>query len=159
MRYKDKDGNWKELSVKASDTLPIGTIVEYDGTEVPSGYEVVEDSKVLYETDDYKTYSYPINLNDNPLNYKKIVVYGIFKDNIARGIFESLCFPDVQPSGTLNIIAFGGAYGGIYSLRYNFSSTQLTKSNDIAFEGSNGSINKWWGNGENVIVTKVVGYK
>ena len=42
MKYRDPDtGEFKDITVKASDTLPIGTVVEYDGTEVPSGWEEI----------------------------------------------------------------------------------------------------------------------
>lgn len=42
MKYND-NGTVKEIVVKAGDTLPIGTIVEYEGTTIPDGYTVVED--------------------------------------------------------------------------------------------------------------------
>ena len=43
MKYRDPDTReFKDITVKTSDTLPIGTIVDYDGTEVPSGWENVE---------------------------------------------------------------------------------------------------------------------
>ena len=49
MKYKDPDtGQLKELSLKAADTLPVGTIVDYDGEDVPEGWE-------KYGTDDYST--------------------------------------------------------------------------------------------------------
>lgn len=35
MKYKDIDGNWKELSIKASDTLPIGSIIPYTSKTTP----------------------------------------------------------------------------------------------------------------------------
>ena len=40
MKYK-YNNEWKEMNVKVSDTLPIGSIVEYDGDTVPIGYEEV----------------------------------------------------------------------------------------------------------------------
>lgn len=44
MKYKDPvTGEMKTLSVKAADTLPIGTIVDYDGDTVPDGWEEVSD--------------------------------------------------------------------------------------------------------------------
>lgn len=34
-----KDNNWNEVGgISEADTLPIGSVVEYDGTEVPDGY-------------------------------------------------------------------------------------------------------------------------
>ena len=51
MKYKDPvTGQLKELSLKAADTLPIGTIVDYDGAEVPEGWEEVpsNEPKILW---------------------------------------------------------------------------------------------------------------
>ena len=50
MKYK-YNNEWKELNVKVSDTLPIGSIVEYDGDTVPIGYEEVNS----YSTNEVKT--------------------------------------------------------------------------------------------------------
>lgn len=50
MKYKDPiTGEFKPISVKVSDTLPIGSVVDFDGTTVPSGWEEVDnDSKILW---------------------------------------------------------------------------------------------------------------
>lgn len=40
MKYND-NGIIKDVVVKAGDSLPIGTIVEYDGDTIPAGYEAV----------------------------------------------------------------------------------------------------------------------
>ena len=37
-----------------SDSLPIGTIVEYEGDTVPDGYEEVEDEGEIYSTEEVK---------------------------------------------------------------------------------------------------------
>lgn len=47
MKYKNKEGQWKTLLVEPSgDTLPIGSIVEFNGTqeEIPYGYEYAGES-------------------------------------------------------------------------------------------------------------------
>lgn len=49
MKYRDEQGNIKELRVKAQDNLPIGSIVDYDGEEVPEGYIEVEDENNIYD--------------------------------------------------------------------------------------------------------------
>lgn len=52
LKYKDPTtGDWIELSNAVGDTLPIGTIVEYDGTTVPTNWEKVND----YSTEEVKT--------------------------------------------------------------------------------------------------------
>lgn len=45
MKYRDPvTGEFKDITVKVADTLPVGTIVEYEGTEIPDGYVEVEDT-------------------------------------------------------------------------------------------------------------------
>ena len=44
MKYRDENGKWQELYLPPTgDTLPIGTVVDYDGDVVPYGYEKVDD--------------------------------------------------------------------------------------------------------------------
>lgn len=44
MKYKDPvTGEIKSISVKASDTLPIGSIVDFDGDVIPEGWEPFEE--------------------------------------------------------------------------------------------------------------------
>lgn len=51
MKYKDPvTGEWKELYTKTADTLPVGTVVEFEGDEVPAGWEEVEDSSYIVAT-------------------------------------------------------------------------------------------------------------
>lgn len=45
MKYND-NGTFKDIYVKASDTLPIGSIVEFDGTEIPDGWESAGTGKI-----------------------------------------------------------------------------------------------------------------
>ena len=40
MKYND-NGTIKDIVIKSGDTLPVGTIVEYDGDTIPAGYEVL----------------------------------------------------------------------------------------------------------------------
>ena len=45
MKYRDpQTGDFKDITVKVADTLPVGTIVEYDGTTIPNGWELVDGS-------------------------------------------------------------------------------------------------------------------
>ena len=44
MKYKDPvTGEWKEIYSKTADTLPVGTVVEFEGEEVPAGWEETEE--------------------------------------------------------------------------------------------------------------------
>ena len=47
MKYKDPiTGELKDIYVKASDTLPVGSVVDYDGEDIPAGWEQVEEDDV-----------------------------------------------------------------------------------------------------------------
>lgn len=53
------------------DTLPIGTIVEYEGITVPDGYEEVEDEGEVYSTEEQRIGTW---VDGKPL-YKKTITY------------------------------------------------------------------------------------
>lgn len=76
MKYK-YNNQWKDLTVKAGDTLPIGTIVTYDGDTVPSGYEEVNS----YSTTEVKTGDTWI---DGKPIYRKVVTGNISDGSIAH---------------------------------------------------------------------------
>lgn len=71
MKYRDPDtGELKDIYVKASDTLPIGAEVDYNGTEVPSGWEEV-DNPNDYSIDEKVVGKWI----DGKLVYEKTVIY------------------------------------------------------------------------------------
>lgn len=43
MKYKT-NGEWKEITIKAVDSLPYGSVVEYAGSDIPAGWEVIEEN-------------------------------------------------------------------------------------------------------------------
>lgn len=48
MKYKDESGQWKDLVLPATgDTLPVGTVVEFEGDTVPSNWEKVEENNIV----------------------------------------------------------------------------------------------------------------
>ncbi len=50
MNYDD-NGTWEPIKLKAFDTLPIGTEVDYDGSVVPEGWSEIQD----YSTSEVNT--------------------------------------------------------------------------------------------------------
>ena len=77
LKYKDPiTGDWIELSNAVGDTLPIGAIVEYDGTTVPSNWEKVND----YSIEEVKTGNTWI---DGKPIYRKVVYIGSLPANTA----------------------------------------------------------------------------
>lgn len=55
------------------DPLPVGTIVDYDGTDIPDGYIEVEEEKDVYSTTEYKTNK--VWINNKPI-YRKVIDIG-----------------------------------------------------------------------------------
>ena len=71
IKYKDPTtGQFKDISVKVADSLPIGTEVDYDGETVPTGWEQVDNPN------DYSTTETRIGtwIDGKPL-YRKVVTY------------------------------------------------------------------------------------
>lgn len=73
-----KEGDfWIDTSANGEtygDTLPIGAMVEYNGTTVPQGYEKVEDMvKTLYENSNGTTATFSTSENPNNYDYVDII--------------------------------------------------------------------------------------
>lgn len=84
MKYKDPvTGEMKTLSVKAADTLPIGTIVDYDGDTVPDGWEEVSD----YSEDEIDTGQKWI---DGKPIYRKVVDIGALPNSEQKIINHNI---------------------------------------------------------------------
>ena len=62
------------------DTLPIGAIVEFDGTTVPNGYEQISSGKTPVETILYDAKGSPkagsVTLSDSKSNYDELCISG-----------------------------------------------------------------------------------
>ena len=53
IKYRDKEtGEFKDAYSKSGDTLPVGTVVDYDGEEIPSGWEEVDYTDNIYSTEE-----------------------------------------------------------------------------------------------------------
>ena len=62
------------------DTLPIGAIVDYDGTTIPDGYEQISSGKTTVETILYDANGSPkagsVTLSDSKSNYDELCISG-----------------------------------------------------------------------------------
>lgn len=54
MKYND-NGEIKDIKIKVVDTVPIGTVVDYEGTTIPSGWEKIDERKSFTITSDIVT--------------------------------------------------------------------------------------------------------
>ena len=69
MKYND-NGTYKDIYVKAFDTLPVGTEVDYDGRTVPSGWTEVDGYSAFEVTKDD---TYVQNIINSSYKYGKLV--------------------------------------------------------------------------------------
>ena len=92
MKVKNSKGELKELVIKANDSIPAGSVIEFDGDVVPEGYEQVEDNKIiLYENQDGNN-GYEIELLDTVEKCVEVEIYGIGDNNIR--IYKKILNPN-----------------------------------------------------------------
>lgn len=132
MRYQDPEtGEMKEISVKAADTLPIGTIVDYDGDEVPPGWEEVEETDIITDKDGVKV---GIKIDGKDL-YAKRINFGPLPEAKEKTVDTGLKFAEVEIIG---ILATG----------YSTTGDNLIGLPTVKLGGAQGSV-EWGFNGSN----------
>ena len=80
------------------DSLPIGTIVAYDGVEIPEGYEEVGDYIPTYSTEETKVGTW---IDGKPLYRKSFIVKGITAVSYTHNLADlnmDMCFFDFTHS-------------------------------------------------------------
>ena len=83
MKVRNSKGELKELVIKANDSIPAGSVIEFDGDVVPEGYEQVEDNKIIL---------YEIELLDTVEKCVEVEIYGIGDNNIR--IYKKILNPN-----------------------------------------------------------------
>lgn len=82
MKYKYND-EWVDLSIKALDSMPVGTQVEYTGDTIPTGWEEVND----YSTSEINTGKKWI---DGKPIYRKVIECGALPNATSKTISTGL---------------------------------------------------------------------
>lgn len=68
MKVRNSKGELKELVIKANDSIPAGTVIDFEGDVVPEGYEQVEDKGEVYSTEEQRIGTW---IDGKPL-YRKV---------------------------------------------------------------------------------------
>lgn len=151
MKYND-NGEYKDIYVKAFDTLPVGTEVDFDGSVVPDGW--TEENNILYQSPTSSGVNTNITLNDNVNNYKYIEIYYI--TNARAGSQKVL-------SNSTSIILSEEALFDTYILTkcavYDLSNTSLTLVSNRTYEATIQTTGINITQTNNFYITKVIGYK
>lgn len=93
MKYKDPiTGEIKDITIKSGDTLPIGTIVDFDGDTIPDGYEeATEASDVVNSLEGNEIYRAPsVKAVNEVLNGTKAMGSIIVEDIKSKNDFPLL---------------------------------------------------------------------
>lgn len=138
------------------DTLPIGAIVEYNGTTVPQGYEKVEDKVVtLYENADGTTGN--VSLSKSITNYDYLdIVYGDNTRKMVQRIATNSTIFNLSRQivdNSKNVFYRNTQYtlaSNSISVQYFNAYTIYASNNNIVFETLTAS---------GVTIYKVIGYK
>ena len=69
------NGKLKELVIKANDSIPANSVIEYEGDVVPEGYEKVEDKGEIYSTEEQRIGTW---IDGKPI-YRKTIIDTTFR--------------------------------------------------------------------------------
>lgn len=69
------NGELKELVIKANDSIPANSVIEYEGDVVPEGYEKVEDKGEIYSTEEQRIGTW---IDGKPI-YRKTIIDTTFR--------------------------------------------------------------------------------
>lgn len=114
MKYKDPiTGELRDVIIKSGDTLPIGTVVEFDGETIPDGYEE-------FETEDYGSLG-------------NIIVDDVICKNLCSGISQGY-FININGTSFGRTLADNGLVIKVEENNdYTISTTDTQASYRIAF--------------------------
>ena len=161
IKYKDSEGNFKEIKIKTKDSLPVGTIVDYDGDTVPDGYEEVDsmdinNGVVLWENPDttVEFIAQTINLSSSNYDYVEISFARRIIDDVGNKIRIEKAEKNTSGHTESEYLTTGSSVN-IASRLFNISDNTISfEDNLLQQTGSSRAIN----NNYNVPI-KVIGYK
>lgn len=121
----------------SGDSLPIGSIVEYDGTTPPTGYEEVEESEKIGWTNPKPTdaFSGEIVLTESNYDFYEIIYY--LSSNDSSFAFNSGKIP--KGKGTVLTVAtasLSGVVGSQRNITYDSSTNKFTSVNSFSYSAS-----------------------
>jgi hypothetical protein len=126
MKYND-NGVTKNLYAKAVDTIPVGAILEYEGTTLPDGYERVDDTRIK------KMYS-TIVTNGKVLNLDSTSQTDTYSCNKVEDKFDE----EVGNLSNLNTSDKTNVVSAVNEVRTNYGFTIGTTDNGSYIKYNNG---------------------
>ena len=161
IKYKDSEGNFQEIKIKTKDSLPVGTIVDYDGDTVPDGYEEadsmdINNGVVLWENPNttVEFIAQTINLSSSNYDYVEISFARRIIDDVGNKIRIEKAEKNTSGHTESEYLTTGTSVN-IASRLFSISDNTISFENNLLQQtGSSRAIN----NNYNVPI-KVIGYK
>lgn len=151
MKYRDENGIFQDLYLPPTgDTLPIGAEVDYDGEEVPYGWEEISGFNLvgytLYEAENGTTGTF--TFDGNYTDYKYLIISTDLGSAILNPIISHVIINEIQFSDVL--------YQRYDLINFSYNSTTEKTTVTHQYQGNyyNGS-----NHSENFKVYTIVGFK
>ncbi len=134
------------------DSLPVGSVIDFEGTEIPEGYEEVENKKVLFNGKENNS----LILNEDVNNYSKLLI--IF---CANNVYNSIIVdnPDGKTISLFTSYMVDANTLKISSKNITLSGTTISIGNYMEWNNTWGNSNITSSKSNSIYITKIIGYK
>lgn len=109
----------------SADTVPIGSIFDYDGATVPSGYEQVSDYDILYSSNTgIGGAGQSVPLSSNPTTYSRIdIIAGESSGGVYTNVYTT--YPKYETKYDLSGLYMGVGWASSHDMRIEYTSTSI----------------------------------
>lgn len=154
MKYKDSQGNFQDIYIKVGDNIPVGGEMDFDGDDIPVGWEEVNNVVELYNNSSGIQDNIP--LNDNYTNYTYLEIFGY--TNNDGTIYKKITTDrnTFELSTLLPIV--GNPIIQMYTNIYSLNGTNITLTRYLRNNANNNQPNTI-SESNGIYITKIIGYK
>ena len=157
MKYKDPiTGEIKDIYVKALDNLPVGSIVEFDGSTIPDGYEEVEEEEVVLYNNPSGGHGTLNLIRECDSSIKRVKIYAMDLDGYQKSTEILL---DVSNKFELTFNYFNSKQAVHKYSRLHIDNTQIVEEVQGTTYVGSGTYSWDSTNSNGIKITKVIGYK
>lgn len=137
MKVRNSKGELKELVIKANDSIPAGSVIEFDGDVVPEGFEKAEDEDWENLNEDYGCYYKMIG--------KQVFIRAVSEKNVTLKAFAANIIgtlPDkYKPAYQIRFNPYSRSYSTVYCeintkgevFLFNWDAEKTFEKGQIAF--------------------------
>lgn len=137
MKVRNSKGELKEIVIKANDSIPAGSVIDFEGDVVPEGYEKAEDEDWENLNEDYGCYYKMIG--------KQVFIRAVSEKNVTLKAFATNIIgtlPDkYKPAYQIRFNPYSRSYSTVYCeintkgevFLFNWDAEKTFEKGQIAF--------------------------